>query len=184
MAGKPRTTHSRKFTDSIVDSIVSLWSSTARSVETRVKSSRKIADQALVWPLPLVSLARDKLARVPQMARRILVVDCNTQSSAETEQMLTAAGYRSATVTSFEAATQSLSSDTPDLLLTAVRLGKFNGLHLVLRCRTKHPDLPILVVGDDGDAALAAEATRFGAHFVSRRMDAGELLALIAQLLQ
>ena len=118
------------------------------------------------------------------MARRILVVDCNSQASAETEQILTSAGYRSATVTSFEAATKSLSADTPDLVVTAVRLGPFNGLHLVLRARAQHPDLPILVVGDDGDSALAADAHRFGAHFVSRQMDAGELLALIAQLLQ
>jgi DNA-binding NtrC family response regulator len=116
------------------------------------------------------------------MAPRILVVDCNQQSSTATEQLLSRAGYHSAAVTSFEDATRSVSTDCPDLLVTDVRLGRFNGLHLALRARLDHPNLPILVLGEVGDTALAADAARLGARFVAKSTDAGAFLGLVADL--
>lgn len=116
------------------------------------------------------------------MAPRILVVDCDQQSSVATEQLLTAAGYESASVTSFEDAARTMSVNCPDLLVTDIRLGRFNGLHLALRARVDHPDLRILVLGEAGDAALAADAARLGARFVPKATDARSFLGLVADI--
>ena len=148
----------------------------ARVVRIEPESGRKSATLSLVW-----TLLRHK--RDPPMAPRILVVDSNHQSSVATEQLLTAAGYESASVTTFEEATQSLTLNCPDLLVTDVRLGAFNGLHLALRARVDHPNLPILVLGDTCDASLAADAARLGARFVAKTTDPGAFLGLVRDLL-
>jgi hypothetical protein len=40
-------------------------------------------------------------------------------------------------LTDFEAAKRQLSAQAPDVLVTALRLGAYNGLHLILRARTR-----------------------------------------------
>ena len=50
-------------------------------------------------------------------------------------------------VTSFNAARQGLCESTPDLLISEVRLGEFNGLHLALRARSK--GIRAIVLGDN-----------------------------------
>ena len=117
------------------------------------------------------------------MAPRILIVDVDRRMSAATTQLLASAGYETTHLSSFEAASRSIAAHRPDLLLTAVRLGRFNGLHLALRARADYPDLPIVVVGGPSDQMLAGEATKFGVRFMQQSADSGPLLALIAELL-
>ena len=100
------------------------------------------------------------------MASRILVVNSSEPAAAALARLLREAGYEAATVSTFDAALQSVSYRCPDLLVTSVRLGRFNGLHLSLRCHTVHPDLPILVVGIGSDANLATEAAGYDVRFV------------------
>ena len=100
------------------------------------------------------------------MASRILVVNSSEPAAAAVARVLRDAGYEAATVSTFDAALQSVSYRCPDLLVTSVRLGRFNGLHLSLRCHTVHPDLPILVVGIGSDANLSAEASGYDVRFV------------------
>lgn len=69
----------------------------------------------------------------------------------------------------------------PDVLIAAVRLGRFNGLHLAIRFRAGYPGLPIIVIGDD-EVGLAAEAMQLRARFVPRSIPPGQLLEFIDQL--
>lgn len=117
------------------------------------------------------------------MVSRILVVDSNVQASAATEQLLGEAGYTHATAHSFEDAVRRVSTERPDLVVTAVRLGQFNGMHLVVRWRADDPDLPIVVIGEAADRALAAEAAKYGVHFLSKPTDPRQFLKLVATLL-
>lgn len=128
-----------------------------------------------------MSVVRANLATV-QMAR-ILIVDPNQQWSAETEKLLSSVGYDASSAASFEEASRAIAASRPDLLVTVVRLGRFNGLHLALRARADHPDLPIVVVGETSDAGVAADAVKFGAQFASKTMDARDFLNLVATLL-
>jgi len=58
-----------------------------------------------------------------------------------------------------------LNRSCPDLLATAMRLGDFNGVHLTIRAKALYPDLPVLILGRDGDCPADAEG--FGATFVA-----------------
>jgi DNA-binding response OmpR family regulator len=106
----------------------------------------------------------------------------NANTCRVTRQSLTKAGYHVTSVPGFEEACNFMSRAHPDLLLTAVRLGRFNGLHLAVRCRWSDPQLPIIVLGGQGDEGLLEDANLVGARFLST---AGipQVLAAVAELL-
>jgi DNA-binding response OmpR family regulator len=117
------------------------------------------------------------------MSYRVLLVDTDPATTAALEQVLVSAGYRVAAVRSFEYATRQVALDCPDLMVTAIRLGQFNGLHLVLRCRADFPNMPVIVVGGAEDVGFAAEAVRYGARFVTRPIDPRAFIALVTEVL-
>ena len=115
------------------------------------------------------------------MPSRILLVESDPLASAQMEHLLVEGGHQVTAVTSFEAASLPASRVQPDLLVAAVRLGRYNGLHLAVRFRAGHPGLPIIVIGDD-EVGLAAEAMQLRARFVPRTIPSGQFLEFIDQL--
>src|SRR5207244_11467109 len=94
---------------------------------------------------------------------------------------LAAADYRGAAVSTFQHAKQHVALDCPDLLITAVRLGAFNGLQLVLRVRAECGDLPVIVTGAPTD--FTSDIDRYGGRFVAAAPDGGALLERGEELL-
>jgi len=117
----------------------------------------------------------------PHMSFRILLVDPDTSAATASEEALVRAGYRVAPVTTFEEAMRQMSLHCPDLLVTKVRLGEFNGLHLLLRCRAEHPDVPVIVVGSSADRT--SDITSFDAEFLTSPVDPASFVNLVASLL-
>ena len=115
------------------------------------------------------------------MSYRILLVDPSPTAPAVAEHALGEAGYRVALVHTFEEATRQISLDCPDLLITAIRLGAFNGLHLLLRTHAEYRDLPVVVVGAISD--FSPDISRYGAQFVASPIDDASLLRTVADLL-
>jgi CheY-like chemotaxis protein len=115
------------------------------------------------------------------MSFRILLVDPDSLAAAASQQALVQNGYRVAPVSTFEEATRQMSLDYPDLLVTKARLGAFNGLHLLLRCRAEHPDVPVIIVGTLADRT--ADVTRFGAEFVTSPIEHASFLKVVASML-
>jgi CheY-like chemotaxis protein len=115
------------------------------------------------------------------MPFRILLVDPDSAAAAASKLALARKGYHVAPASTFEEATRQMALDYPDLLVTKVRLGAFNGLHLLLRCRADHPDLPVIIIGTPADRT--ADMSRFGAEFVTCPIDHASFLALVATLL-
>ena len=74
-----------------------------------------------------------------------------------------------------------LVSNPPDILVTGLRLGEYNGLHLVLRGKAARPQLAAVVMSDIDDRVLAREAENLGATFVVKPMEPIELAAAIAR---
>jgi CheY-like chemotaxis protein len=112
-----------------------------------------------------------------------LLVEPDPGWAAATERSFEIAGYRTVAVRTFDDATRELAVERPDLLVTAVRLGAFNGLHLVLRCRGNFPYLPMIVTGEEDDPSLADEVARYGARFVPKSLEAEQFLGLVSELL-
>jgi DNA-binding response OmpR family regulator len=115
------------------------------------------------------------------MSFRILLVDPDSTIISGTEAALAEAGFRVAVVRRFEEATLQLSRDCPDLLITAVRLGAFNGMHLLFRFRADHPDAPVVLVGAPAD--LTSEMGRHATRFLSPPIDRESLVGLVSELL-
>ena len=97
--------------------------------------------------------------------------------------MLSTTGNSVMSIAGFEEAKQRLVLAPPDLLVTALRLGSYNGLHLVLRAHADHPDRPAIVVHTQADAVLEIEAINAGATYVTTPLDEAQFVALVEQLL-
>jgi DNA-binding NtrC family response regulator len=115
------------------------------------------------------------------MSHRILLAEATLTAPAVAERALVDAGYRVASVASFYQATRQLSLDCPDLVVTAIRLNEFNGLHLLIRIRAEHDHVPVILTGSLDD--LTTDIDRYSGHFLAAPLDPAVLLTTVAQLL-
>lgn len=115
--------------------------------------------------------------------RTVLVVEADPSDLASTVNLLESAGYKTVTASSFEQASSTLRTSHPDLIVTAMRLGAYNGLHLVLRGRVADPNLPAIVTTHFPDPVLADETRRMEAVHLLRPLDSNGFLAEVSRLL-
>jgi two-component system response regulator RegA len=71
----------------------------------------------------------------------------------------------------------------PALLIADIRLGEYNGLHLVLRGKAARRDLAAIVTSAVADSVLQNEAEQLGATFVMKPTSGQELRAAICRTL-
>jgi DNA-binding response OmpR family regulator len=116
-----------------------------------------------------------------RMAYSVLVVDLQPMTLARLVEPLRAAGYDAIGATSFEAAKERLAVRTPNLLISAARLGLFNGLHLVVRGRLDHPEMAAILTAHVKDPFLEAEASTYGASCVVAPQTPSEVVALVSK---
>jgi DNA-binding NtrC family response regulator len=102
--------------------------------------------------------------------KKILIVEPDDALRAA---LVTAVGRRALieAYEGFESARPRLSSLTFDLLVTNLRLGEYNGLHLVILVKFAAVETRAIVYADEGDLPLASNAQQVGAFFeLTRRM--------------
>ena len=114
------------------------------------------------------------------MTARILVVDDDDATRAGMVEFLQRSGYEAAGVGSFEEARKTLRADTPDLLITDIRLREYNGLQLLIWMPT--PVRAIVVTGFP-DPVLEAEARAQGAPVLVKPIVPGVLVKAIEDAL-
>jgi DNA-binding response OmpR family regulator len=117
------------------------------------------------------------------MTGRVLLVTPHADSRVRLERLLRKAGFETEHVSTFEAARPRLTVTTPDVLISDVQLGEYNGLHLAIVGRDRRPALVAIVIGPP-DAVLAKEATEHGATYLSVPTTDEALLAKLSTLLQ
>ncbi|MGE0592985.1 MAG: hypothetical protein AB7G23_07705 [Vicinamibacterales bacterium] len=98
--------------------------------------------------------------------RQVLVVAPLPYLADAVVSWLAAAGHDVRLVRDFSDAKLALDLEPPDLLVTELKLGAFNGLHLALRALRHGSRTAVLVVGPP-DAGLAADAGRLGARYLA-----------------
>src|SRR5260221_1968863 len=94
--------------------------------------------------------------------------------------LLIKAGYDVASASSFVKGRRAITEQAPDLLITDLRLGEYNGLQLVAAVPL---GVPSIVVTGYPDSVLAAEAQKLGAHYVTKPIVPETLLSLIEEAL-
>ena len=117
-------------------------------------------------------------------APTVLVVDSVPSTRATTVEGLSRAGYVCTSASSFSDARARLADRSPDLLITAVRLGAFNGLQLVLGRFLSDPSRRAIVTDTVHDPVLEREARRAGAVYVVAPVSPRDLLVLVADQLR
>ena len=93
------------------------------------------------------------------MRPHVLLVDDDAAARTALTKLLWQFEYLCTAVASYEEARSVLREYTPDLLITDVRLGTHNGLHLIVNS----PKVPAIVITGFDDPMLRKEAERMGA---------------------
>lgn len=119
------------------------------------------------------------------MAYRVLIANENLSDRTRLSELLTSAGYDATAAPSFEDARLLVGAHPPDLLIAQLRLGAFNGLHLVLRGRAERPDMSAIITTGPEDHMIKSEATDFGVLCVPTPL-AGDthFLAVVAKAIE
>jgi DNA-binding NtrC family response regulator len=108
----------------------------------------------------------------------VLVVAPTPRLAATLTEWLTDAGCEVTSVTSFSAGKAHL-DDSPSILISEIRLGDYNGLHLALRAKSS--DIPAIVVGSP-DSVLQREAERLGVTYLTHQLDQSCFLETLQRL--
>ncbi len=94
----------------------------------------------------------------------------------------TSLGFRVTVADTFQEALERLRVP-PALLIADIRLGEYNGLHLVLRGKAARRDLAAVVTSELADPVLQSDAEQLGATFVLKPTTTQEFRAAICRTL-
>jgi DNA-binding NtrC family response regulator len=92
---------------------------------------------------------------------------------------LASVGLSVTTTNNYEDAHAVLLARPPLVLVTTIRLGAYNGLHLALRGHAENPRMVLVVTSSVPDAVLQRDAEEIGATFILKPVTTPDLLAAI-----
>jgi DNA-binding NtrC family response regulator len=115
------------------------------------------------------------------MALRVLIVDDEPDVIELLSDTLRAEGYEIAGAATFEDGKRLLAMTAPDVLITDVRLGHFNGLQLVV---IRPPTTAAVVISGYWDRTLEEEARRHGALYLLKPVAADKLVDAVRHVLE
>ena len=99
------------------------------------------------------------------MSVQILLVDTDTHRAGQLSASLHQVGFAVTNSGGFEDAMLCVRTAAPDLVITNVRLGAYNGLHLIMRIRAVHPQTAAILTCAAHDPVLQSDAAAFGAEY-------------------
>ena len=115
----------------------------------------------------------------PHSPPSALVVEPDASRRLRTVAALTSAGFQVIAAAAFDVARRSIVEHPPAVLVTALKLGEYNGLHLVLRARAAAPRTATLVTTDETGGLFRKDAQQAGATFVQDPVTTTQLLAAV-----
>ena len=108
---------------------------------------------------------------------RVLIVDDDVEVADTLREILEHAGHRVLAATTFEDGKRLLSATPPpDVLVTDIRLGRYNGLQLAV---TRPSTTALIVISGHPDPTLEAETLRLGGQFMLKPVGATDLVEAI-----
>ena len=118
------------------------------------------------------------------MTARLFVVDDDTDHLAAVCDLMGAAGHAVQGFADANAAMRAVADQTPDLILTDLRMPGMDGMGLLMAMRAQGLDLPVIMLTGHGDVVHAVQAIRAGAEdFLEKPYDAAHLLMVVARAL-
>jgi DNA-binding NtrC family response regulator len=126
----------------------------------------------------------DNSRGVPPVSPVILIAEDDAATLAGWAAYVHDAGFSVVPASSFAEAHRLMSFVRPDVLVTDIRLGEYNGLQLVVQAGTLDPAPSVIVTSGFEDPVLAAEAARLGATFLGKPVQPAKLVALITEMVK
>ena len=93
-------------------------------------------------------------------------------------------GHDVITASSAPEAIEILTSHSPDLLISELRLGAFNGIQLLIRHQRSHPNMRAIILDSSYDPVLAGDVKHQNAAYLVGPIDEAQLAAEIARNLR
>ncbi len=119
------------------------------------------------------------------MKRRVLIVEDDEIFLRPLRRTLEVAGFEVLAFPSGEEAMDALKSEDVDVVLTDKRLPGMDGVELVRRIKTDHPDLAVVMMTAYGTIESAVEAMRLGAtDYLVKPYDSAELLIVLRDAIE
>jgi two-component system nitrogen regulation response regulator GlnG len=116
---------------------------------------------------------------------RVWLVDDDASIRWVLERALKSGGMTPRAFESAESALEALANDTPDVLLTDIRMPGISGLDLVARIRATRADLPIIVMTAHADLDNAVSAYESGAfEYLPKPFDIDQVVELVKRAAQ
>jgi two-component system, response regulator YesN len=110
----------------------------------------------------------------------LLLVDDDLSLLGALSRFLSDSGFQVVPCSTFEDAKREIGVLRPDILITDVRLGAFNGLQLALLARDVRSDVRVVVFSGFDDTVLKEEAKRIGATYLVKPVSGHTLLEELA----
>jgi len=114
---------------------------------------------------------------------RILVLDDDENALSGIVELLLDADYQVTGAATYEAAKRQLTAGPFDLLITDVRLRGYNGLNLVMKCRSDFPDMAVIIISGYDEPLMDLEASRYQASFIGKPIRPSAFLETVAHCL-
>ena len=114
---------------------------------------------------------------------QILVVSNDDTHLAQTLSVLREAGHHARGASTFEDASRllKLNHRSPDLLIADECLGNFNGLHVIMRARARHPEVLAIVTTPVKSRGLEADARSLNVECMLKPRDPAEWVASVSK---
>ena len=116
---------------------------------------------------------------------KVLIVDDDAAMRLFLEEELHEAGYVTLSASSGDDALERLAGASVDVVITDVEMPGMKGDELLLRLRSREPDIPVVVITAFGSIQSAVEAIKAGAyHYVAKPFRIEQLLVTLDDALR
>ena len=116
---------------------------------------------------------------------RILIVDNDLSALDEISNFCRDRGHQAYPYSSSEAALESLSALTPQLVMVDVKMEKAGGFDMLRQCTEKLPQVAVVMISTFGSTDLAAEAMKLGAYdYITKPFNGDKLSRCIQRALE
>ena len=119
------------------------------------------------------------------MTARLLLVDDEKIALRNLEHVLTKEGYQVTATQSGSQALTLLDSQPFDVVLTDLKMDKVDGMQVLRRCKTNHPDVEVIMITGYATLESAVEAMKEGAfHYVAKPFRLDEVRKTVAEAVE
>ncbi len=119
------------------------------------------------------------IATASSLPLSALIVDPRPDDKAFFAETLIGAGFHVLVAETFHEARELLEHHSPNIIVTELRLGEYNGLHLLMRGKAQRQDLAAIVTSTWVDPVLQAETERMRGTFLPKPITREDALAAV-----